>query len=128
MTDGDGQKQKKCVHTSNIDECGVQTRKRKTKCDCDPITKMINEKKEKIQKAKQKRAEGDRKRRAAMSPEEKAQANQKHAEEERKRREAMSPEEKARANQKRRERRAEMTPEKKAPQAKHQAMSPHKRL
>ena len=57
MTDGDGQKQKKCVHTSNIGECGVQTRKRKTKCD--PITKMINEKKEKVRKAKQKRAEGD---------------------------------------------------------------------
>ncbi|KAL7491042.1 hypothetical protein ACHAWT_000513 [Skeletonema menzelii] len=114
MTDGDGQKQKKCVHTSNIDECGVQTRKRKTKCDCDPITKMTNEKKEKIQKAKQKRAEGDRKRRAAMSPEEKAQANQKQAEVYRKRRAAMSPEEKAQANQKRRERRAAMTPEEKA--------------
>jgi len=75
-------------------------------------------------RANQKRAEGDRKRREAMSPEEKARANQKRRE----RRAEMSPEEKARVNQKRRERWAEMTPEKKAPQAKHQAMSPHKRL
>ena len=98
MTDGDGQKQKKCVHTSNIGECGVQTRKRKTKCD--PITKMINEKKKKIQKAKQKDAIAHEKRRAAMSPEERNQAKKKNATANEKRRAAMSPEERNQAKKK----------------------------